>query len=244
MQTDIKIVTPEESGRLVECSNASPAQKRFMISVIREGSTFYHDFGNGEVCILDVSHFFNHGVDIPLMQGVAAELSLGASRWDSNVALTAASGGNIVTYSFCQAAGIERMVYAPKKPSIIHQRNGAHVAGAHSYTGGSGADMAVAKTLLKPGDRVVWVDDFLDTGKMTKGAVDLIEQSGAELVGCVYAVDKIYAGGREKVDKILTTMGLPHDRQLAFISIVAMEEGIVQFEGFEEAFTLLRESNN
>ncbi len=237
----LPIVSSREALSMVESSKMTETQRRFMELTIRFGSAFWHNFGDGEVCILDVAHFLNHGVDVPLMEGMVSELKEKLGDVNPDVVLTAASGGITVGYEMCTQLGVQTLVYAPKKPTIIQQRNGAFRTDAVSYTGGHGVDLAVAEQLLRPDDKVLWIDDFLDTGRMTSSAYSIVEQAGAKLVGCAYAVDKRYAGGRTVVEQLADQIGLPRDRVVSFIDIQRMDGGVVQFGGFDVGFSLQRQ---
>lgn len=49
--------------------------------------------------------------------------------------------------------------------------------------------LAMHKDALKPGDKVVIVDDLLATGGTLKATIELIESLGAEVVGCAFVVE-------------------------------------------------------
>jgi len=57
---------------------------------------------------------------------------------------------------------------------------------------------------LKPGDRVLLVDDLLATGGTAGAGISLIERLGAEIVGCAFIIDLPELGGR----KLLETLGM------------------------------------
>lgn len=50
---------------------------------------------------------------------------------------------------------------------------------------------------LKPGDKVVIVDDLLATGGTVAAAVEMIRSLGAEVVGCVFVVELTSLKGRD-----------------------------------------------
>lgn len=50
---------------------------------------------------------------------------------------------------------------------------------------------------IKPGDKVVIVDDLLATGGTVAAAISLIEQLGGEVVGCAFVVELTGLKGRE-----------------------------------------------
>lgn len=63
------------------------------------------------------------------------------------------------------------------------------------------AALEVHTDALKPGDKVLLIDDLLATGGTARASCDLIESLGAELVACAFVVELDALGGREKLDK-------------------------------------------
>ena len=57
----------------------------------------------------------------------------------------------------------------------------------------------LSKRFLGKGDRVLIVDDFLAIGNALKGLIHLVEQSGAELVGCGVVIEKGYQHGGDQL---------------------------------------------
>ncbi len=55
---------------------------------------------------------------------------------------------------------------------------------------------------LKPGDKVLLVDDLLATGGTAAAGISLIERLGAEIVGCAFIVDLPDLGGRAVLEKL------------------------------------------
>ena len=50
---------------------------------------------------------------------------------------------------------------------------------------------------LAGGTRVLVHDDLLATGGTTRAKIELVEQLGANVVGCVYVIELAFLGGRE-----------------------------------------------
>ena len=69
-----------------------------------------------------------------------------------------------------------------------------------------------AKEFIGPGDRVLFIDDFLANGNAAKGIIDLIRQAGAELAGMGFIIEKAFQHGGDA----LRTAGI-HVESLAII---------------------------
>jgi adenine phosphoribosyltransferase len=55
---------------------------------------------------------------------------------------------------------------------------------------------------LKPGDRVLIVDDLIATGGTAQATAEMVQQAGAELVGFCFVVELLALGGREKLPNV------------------------------------------
>ncbi|ACL62018.1 adenine phosphoribosyltransferase [Methylobacterium nodulans] len=60
-------------------------------------------------------------------------------------------------------------------------------------------EMEIHSDAVKPGDRVVLVDDLIATGGTAKAAVDLLRQIGAEVVAACFVIDLPELGGAAKL---------------------------------------------
>ena len=69
----------------------------------------------------------------------------------------------------------------------------------HEAAAQSGYGTAVDVSSLQPGDRVLIIDDFLANGAALDGMIDLVRQSGAELVGAGIAIEKAFQPGGERI---------------------------------------------
>lgn len=52
---------------------------------------------------------------------------------------------------------------------------------------------------IKPGDRVLLIDDLLATGGTMQACCRLAEQSGAEVVGCGFVIELTFIPGRQRL---------------------------------------------
>ena len=64
------------------------------------------------------------------------------------------------------------------------------------------AIMEVHEDALRPGQKVLLVDDLLATGGTAEAGITLIERLGAEIVGCAFIIDLPELGGRGRVEKL------------------------------------------
>lgn len=71
---------------------------------------------------------------------------------------------------------------------------------SHRYDLEYGADcIEVSEGFVKPGDRVLIVDDLLATGGTAAATKTLLESIGADIVGTLCLIELLGLGGREKV---------------------------------------------
>ncbi|TFB24905.1 adenine phosphoribosyltransferase [Filobacillus milosensis] len=68
--------------------------------------------------------------------------------------------------------------------------------------------LTIHKDAIKPGQRVLIIDDLLATGGTIEASIDLVEQLGGEVVGCAFLIELTYLDGRDKLKDydVLTLM--------------------------------------
>ncbi|AXH99278.1 adenine phosphoribosyltransferase [Sporosarcina sp. PTS2304] len=60
-------------------------------------------------------------------------------------------------------------------------------------------ELTIHKDAIKPGQRVLIVDDLLATGGTVGATVELVEKLGGVVVGCAFLIELTYLNGREKL---------------------------------------------
>jgi adenine phosphoribosyltransferase len=55
---------------------------------------------------------------------------------------------------------------------------------------------------VKPGEKVILVDDLIATGGTAEGATRLLRQMGAEIVSACFVIDLPDLGGRTKLEAL------------------------------------------
>ncbi len=63
-------------------------------------------------------------------------------------------------------------------------------------------EMEMHKDAVKPGEKVLLVDDLIATGGTAEGAVKLLTQMGAEIVAACFVIDLADLGGRAKLEAL------------------------------------------
>ncbi|NMG40194.1 adenine phosphoribosyltransferase [Chelativorans sp. ZYF759] len=63
-------------------------------------------------------------------------------------------------------------------------------------------EMEMHKDALRPGEKVILVDDLIATGGTAEGAVKLLTQMGADIVAACFVIDLPELGGRAKLEAL------------------------------------------
>ena len=95
------------------------------------------------------------------------------------------------------------IAYNMKKPFVLVRKKGKlpreTVEMSYDLEYGS-ATIEMHKDAIKPGQKVVLVDDLIATGGTAKAAINLIEKLGGEVAGCVYMIELAGLEGRKKLE--------------------------------------------
>jgi adenine phosphoribosyltransferase len=62
--------------------------------------------------------------------------------------------------------------------------------------------MEMHKDAIKPGEKVILVDDLIATGGTAEAATKLLKQMGAEIVAACFVIDLPELGGRKKLEAL------------------------------------------
>ena len=95
-------------------------------------------------------------------------------------------------------------VAIPLKCGVIMIRKSGKLPGkvkSHSYGLEYGTDVVeIQHDAVKPGQRVVILDDLLATGGTLAAGAKLVRESGGEVVGAAALIELAFLGGRAKLD--------------------------------------------
>ncbi len=96
------------------------------------------------------------------------------------------------------------VAYNMKKPFALIRKKGKlpreTVSRSYSLEYGE-ATIEMHKDAIKPGDKVVLVDDLLATGGTMEAAASLVEELGGEVVKIIFVMELAGLKGREKLSK-------------------------------------------
>ena len=60
----------------------------------------------------------------------------------------------------------------------------------------------VSGRYIKPGQRVVIVDDFLANGRTAAALIDMAREAGAQVLGAGFVVEKCFKHGRQFIESL------------------------------------------
>ena len=169
--------------------------------------------------IIKIDGFMNHRVDVRLMREIAKEFGLLFDLTGLTSVLTVEASGIPLATICAEEFGVP-LIFA-KKAKSDNIGGGLYQSNIFSYTYKKKVTLLVASDWLGPKDKVLIIDDFLANGEALRGLVDIVEQSGAELLGMGVAVEKGFQPG----GKTLRERGI-NLKSLAIIES-ADENGIV-----------------
>ena len=142
--------------------------------------------------ILKVDNFINHQMDPILMKSMAVEFvrRFASSKIDKILTVEASGIAPAIMVGYLLELPV---VFAKKKmPSTMENML---VTEVFSFTKNKSYKVCVSKDYLCPGDKVLFIDDFLANGNAAKGMIDLVKQAGAELVGMGFLIEKDFQDG-------------------------------------------------
>lgn len=147
--------------------------------------------------ILRVGSFLNHQLDVDFIMEMGAEIARLFESEKPTKILTVETSG--IAIAMGAAASMHIPVVFAKKHKTGNLAGEIYTTVVHSYTHGVDYNIVVNTEFLNSDDRILIVDDFLANGKALEGLIDIVNQSGAQLVGCSCAIEKGFQHGGDKL---------------------------------------------
>lgn len=181
--------------------------------IVNEGK----NLGGG---ILKVDSIINHQVDPMLMDECGREFARLFAGTAPTRILTAEISG--IAPALMTARHLNLPVVYARKTRPVTMPDTVYLTIAPSHTKGNKVELIVSPEYLKPGERVLIIDDFLATGATILGLVRLTEAAGATICGIGTLIEKTFEGGREA----LAYLNVPVE---ALVQITSMSDGQITF---------------
>lgn len=147
--------------------------------------------------ILKVASFLNQKLDVDFIGKMGSEIADIYSNDNVTKILTIETSGIAIAFAAAQKIGCP-VVFA-KKHRTTNINGDVYSASAFSFTHQLNYNIIVPTEYLDKNDRIVIVDDFLANGNALVGLIEIVNKSGATLVGCTCAIEKGFQHGGDKL---------------------------------------------
>lgn len=175
--------------------------------------------------ILLVDSFLNHQVDPVLMAKVGEEFANRFADAGITRVVTIESSGIAPAVMAALKLNVPMVIMKKQVSSILS--DGILQTEVFSFTKNKSYLLTVKSQFIHPDDRVLIIDDFLANGEAGFGAIRLVEQVGAHVVGLGAVIAKAFQPGIKK----LRAAGY---RVEALAPVLKMSEDFIEFGEGEE----------
>lgn len=142
--------------------------------------------------VLKVDSFINHQIDPSLLKVMSVEFVRRFADVEIDKVLTIESSGIAPAVVVGMLLDVPVVFAKKKKPSTM---DNMLVTSVYSFTKNTTYDVCVSRDFLRPGEKVLFIDDFLANGNAAKGMIDLLNQAGSTLVGMGFLIEKSFQEG-------------------------------------------------
>lgn len=147
--------------------------------------------------ILKVDNFLNHQMDVKLFKQMGEEFKRRFAGKNINKIITIEASGIGIACIVAECFDVP-VVFA-KKSQSVNIDGDVYATKVESFTKKRVYDVIVSKKYLKPGEKILIIDDFLANGCAVAGLIDLIHNAGAEVVGVGIAIEKGFQVGGKNI---------------------------------------------
>lgn len=147
--------------------------------------------------VLLVDSFLNHQVDVPLMKAVGEEFAEYFKDRGFTRVVTIESSG-IAPASFTALALGIPLVIMKKQTSRIMTGDLLQTT-VRSFTKGTSYELTVKKEFLEPGEKILFIDDFLASGEAAFGMINLAREAGVVVGGIGIVIEKAFQAGHQRL---------------------------------------------
>ncbi len=144
--------------------------------------------------VVKVDMFLNHKIDVQLAVEMGQAFYEAFKDDQVDCILTVEASGIITGMTTAMAFGNIPVIFA-KKGERRNIGNDVYTAEVYSFTHQKSNIIRVSRDYLKPGMRVLIIDDFLANGAAIKGLISIVNEAGATLVGAGVCIEKGWQPG-------------------------------------------------
>ena len=172
--------------------------------------------------ILHVDSFINYQMDVKLFNEIGKEFKERFKNEKIDKILTVESAGigiSSITSQYCDCVPV---VFGKKMDRVSRDALGIYKSEVYSFTKNTLYNVVVKDNLIKKGEKILIIDDFLANASGAFALMDIVKQAGAEVVGVGIVIEKAFQKGRENLEN----KGI---RVESLVSIEKIENGKVYF---------------
>lgn len=172
--------------------------------------------------VLKVDSFLNHQMDVSLFREIGKEFKRRFEGEEITKILTIEASGIGIACVVAEVFNVP-VVFA-KKTQTKNIAGDVYTTQVESYTHGRIYDIIVSREFLGPDDKVLLIDDFMANGKAMEGLIQIVKDSGAQLVGAGIVIEKGFQPGGDA----LRDQGV-HLESLAIVESMDEKTGEIVF---------------
>lgn len=147
--------------------------------------------------VLNVGGFLNQCIDTAFLGEIGEDVAGMYKDEKITKVLTIESSG--IGFAVMIGAALGVPVVFAKKSRSSNVSGDVYTAWVRSFTHGRDNHIIVSKEHIQPHDRILIADDFLAHGSALNGLIAICEDAGAEVVGCVAAIEKGFQNGGDNL---------------------------------------------
>lgn len=172
--------------------------------------------------ILHVDSFINYQMDVKLFNEIGKEFKERFKNEKIDKILTVESAGIGISSITSQYFDCVPVVFGKKMDRVSRDALGIYKSEVYSFTKNTLYNVVVKDNLIKKGEKILIIDDFLANASGAFALMDIVTQAGAEVVGVGIVIEKAFQKGRENLEN----KGI---RVESLVSIEKIENGKVYF---------------
>lgn len=148
--------------------------------------------------IIKVDSFINHQMDTSLVNEIGKEFAHRFKDVRVDKILTIESSGIGIAIMCAIHMNNIPVVFAKKSQPNTMTEN-FYSSEVKSFTKGTVSVAKVTRSYLNPGENILIIDDFMAHGEAGIGLIDIVNQSGGNVVGVGAVIEKTFQGGGDRI---------------------------------------------